>query len=395
MNKKADRLKNRMNKNLQNMKSSSIRSFDQKVSNIPGIIKLTLGEPDFSTPEHIKNAAIRSIQADHSHYPPSIGTPGLRRAAANFLDKKYNLHYAEENVVVTVGATEAISVAIGSVINKGDKIIIPTPIWPMYIPIAQMQGADPIFIDTSIDDYVLTPARLEKALQKYGDSIKAVVLNFPSNPTGITYRREDTKAIASVLEKYNVFVISDEIYSELTYGESHVSVAEYLPEQTILINGVSKSHAMTGWRIGIICAPKPIVDNLFKMHQFSVTTATYVAQDAAQEAFENGLDDGQMMRAEYEKRGKYCYEQMKNMGFGVNKPQGAFYLFCKLPDWFDEDEDSFCYNLAYQNKVAVAAGSPFGPGGFNHIRISYAASTTQLQEAMRRIKSYLNCRYNI
>ncbi|KRM13045.1 aminotransferase class I/II-fold pyridoxal phosphate-dependent enzyme [Paucilactobacillus suebicus] len=393
MSDKVQRLLGRMRTDLRNVKPSAIRAFDQEVSDIPGIIKLTLGEPDFSTPEHIKNAAIRSIRADHSHYPQSIGTPGLRKAAANFLNQKYNLNYQPDNVIVTVGATEAISVAIGSVVNKGDRIIIPTPIWPMYIPIARMQGAEPIFIDTSADNYVLTPARLKKTLQEYGDSVKAVVLNFPSNPTGITYRREDTRAIAAVLAEYDVFVISDEIYSELTYGEPHVSVAEYLPEQTILINGVSKSHAMTGWRIGVICAPKLIVDNLFKLHQFSVTTATYVAQDAAQEAFENGLNDGQKMRQEYEKRGNYCYDQMKSMGFGVDKPQGAFYLFCELPDWFDEDEASFCHNLAYRNKVAVAAGSPFGPGGANHIRISYASSMTQLHSAMERIRNYLNDRY--
>lgn len=390
MSDKIQRLVGRMRSGLKDVSPSKIRAFDQEVSEIPGIIKLTLGEPDFDTPDHIKEAAIRSIRANHSHYPQSAGTPGLRQAAANFLDKKYQLHYTADNVVVTVGATEAISVAIGAVVNQGDKVIIPTPIWPMYIPIAQMQGADPVFIDTSADDYVLTPKRLEETIQQYGDQVKAVVLNFPSNPTGITYRREDTQAIAAVLKKYDVFVISDEIYSELTYGDPHVSVAEYLPEQTILINGVSKSHAMTGWRIGIICAPEPIVQQIFKLHQFSVTTATYVAQDAAQEAFENGFDDGQVMRAEYEKRGRFVYEQMKAMGFGVSQPQGAFYLFCELPAWLDEDEDSFCHHLAYDYQVAVAAGTPFGPGGENHIRISYASSMTQLREAMKRLKAYMD-----
>lgn len=389
MSEKVERLLGRMHTGLRQVAPSKIRAFDQEVSDIPGIIKLTLGEPDFSTPEHIKDAAIRSIQADHSHYPQSIGTPGLRKAAANFLDQKYNLKYTADNVIVTVGATEAISAAISAVVNDGDKIIIPTPIWPMYIPIAKMHGATPVFIDTSADHYVLTPQRLEETLNQYGDSVKAVVLNFPSNPTGITYRREDTLAIAEVLKRHDVFVISDEIYSELTYGAKHVSIAEYLPDQTILINGVSKSHAMTGWRIGIICAPKQIVDQVFKMHQFSVTTATYVAQDAAQEAFEHGFDDGQVMRAEYEQRGEFVYEQMKHMGFGVAKPQGAFYLFCELPEWLDEDEDTFCHNLAYQKKVAVAAGAPFGSGGANHIRISYASSMEHLQEAMKRINEYM------
>lgn len=389
MSDKIQRLENRMRSDLRKLAPSAIRAFDQEVSEIPGIIKLTLGEPDFDTPAHIKEAAIQSIRANHSHYPQSAGTPGLRAAAAHFLDRKYNLNYTADNVVVTVGATEAIASAIGAVVNPGDRVIIPTPIWPMYIPIAKMQGAQPVFIDTSADNFVLTPQHLEQTLQQYGETVKAVVLNFPSNPTGRTYRRQDTQAIADVLKKYDVFVISDEIYSEITYGEKHVSVAEYLPEQTILVNGVSKSHAMTGWRIGIICAPVPIAQQIFKMHQFSVTTATYVAQDAAQEAFEHGFDDGQVMRAEYERRGMYVYEAMKKMGFGVAKPQGAFYLFCELPEWLGEDEAAFCEHLAYDYHVAVAAGSPFGPGGENHIRISYASSMAQLQEAMKRIGAYM------
>ncbi len=389
MSEKTKQLLQRIRSDLREITPSKIREFDQEVSSIPGIIKLTLGEPDFNTPEHIKEAGILSIKNNHTHYPTSIGTFGLRQAAANFLDRKYNLKYDYENVIVTVGATEAISAAIGSIINpgKGEKIILPTPIWPMYIPITKMHGAEPIFINTSKDNYILRPQRLKAALDKYGDQVKGVILNFPANPTGITYSRKDVQAIVTVLQGYNVFVISDEIYSELTYGKKHVSVAEYLPDQTILINGVSKSHAMTGWRIGIICAPKVIVKEIFKLHQFSVTTATYAAQDAAQEAFENGFNDSQAMKAQYQQRGSFVYQELKAIGFEVLKPQGAFYIFFKLPTWLNEDE--FCHELAYDYQVAVAGCTPFGPGGEGHIRISYASSMKNLKAAMKRMKEYV------
>lgn len=389
MTEKTQRLISRMRSDLSEVQPSAIRSFDQEVSGIPGIIKLTLGEPDFNTPEHIKDAAIKSIQDNHSHYAPSQGTLGLRKAVANYMDTKYDLNYTADNVLITVGATEAIWTAVSSVVNRGDKVIIPTPIWPMYIPITKVNGADPIFVDTSENDFVLTPDKIEEVMKEHGDKVKAVVLNFPSNPTGKTYRREDIKAIAEVLKKYDVFVIADEIYSELTYGTKHVSVAEYLPDQTILLNGVSKSHAMTGWRIGTICAPTDIVQQLLKIHQYSVTTATRVAQDAAQEAFENGMDDGQAMKAEYERRGDFVYEEMRKLGFEAQKPEGAFYYFGKVPAVLNEDDKTFARQLAFENKVAVVWGSSFGPGGEGYIRISYAASMEDLQEAMKRIGDYV------
>ncbi|KIS03964.1 aminotransferase class I/II-fold pyridoxal phosphate-dependent enzyme [Paucilactobacillus wasatchensis] len=383
---RVQRLIDRMRDDLSQVTPSDIRSFDQEVSKIPGIIKLTLGEPDFNTPEHVKNAAIESIKENHTHYAPSNGTPGLRSAVANFLDKKYQLNYTADNVIVTVGATEAIWTAVSSVVNRGDKVIIPTPIWPMYIPITKVNGAEPVFLDTSDNHFVLTPEKLEQAIKENGDSVKAVVLNFPSNPTGMTYRREDVAAIAAVLKKYDIFVIADEIYSELTYGDKHVSIAEYLPDQTLLINGVSKSHAMTGWRIGVLCAPAPIVNQLAKIHQYSVTTATRVAQDAAQEAFENGFEDGPEMKKEYQQRAQFVYEKMTEMGFSAHQPEGAFYLFAKIPASWNVDDKSFCHDLAYTNKVALVAGSSFGPGGEGYVRISYAASMDNLKEAMKRIK---------
>jgi aminotransferase len=379
----------KMKTELSLLKPSDILKFDQDISDIPDIIKLTLGEPDFNTPEHIKEAGKRSIDNNRSHYAPSAGTPGLRKAISHFLKKKYNLFYnPDHEILVTAGATEAIYTVLTSILNPGDKVLIPTPIFPLYIPDTILAKAEPVFMDTSSNGFVLSPELLEETLEKHGGAVKAIVFNFPTNPTGVTYRREDVKALAAILEKHELFVISDEIYSELTYGERHVSMAEYLPEQTIVLNGVSKSHAMTGWRIGFICAPAAITTELSKIHQFTITSATTMAQDAAQEAFENGMDDGAEMRLEYEKRRDFVYEEMSKAGFNCVKPEGAFYLFAKIPKTMIQKSLDFCTDLARKAKVAVIPGGSFGPGGEGYIRISYAASMEQLKEAMSRIAAY-------
>ncbi|MFT8872996.1 MAG: aminotransferase class I/II-fold pyridoxal phosphate-dependent enzyme [Sporolactobacillus sp.] len=385
-----DKLVSKMKKELGLLKSSDILAFDQDVSAIPGIIKLTLGEPDFNTPEHVKEAGQRSIAANRSHYAPPEGTLGLRRAISRFLAAKYRLNYRADNqILVTAGATEAIFSTLTAILNRGDKLLIPTPIFPLYIPDALLAGAEPVFIDTSANDYVLSPQLLEAALVEHGDAVKAIIFNFPTNPTGVTYRRQAIEALAAVLQKHAIFVICDEIYSELTYGIPHVSMAEYLPEQAIVINGASKSHAMTGWRIGCICGPADIVTEIAKIHQFAVTSTATVAQDAAEEAFAAGADDAAAMRAEYERRRDFVYEEMCALGFKCPKPEGAFYLFAKIPDGFIQDSMAFCVDLAHRAKVALVPGDSFGPGSAGHIRLSYAASMEDLREAMRRIRSYV------
>jgi aminotransferase len=380
----------KMKKELALLQPSDILLFDQATSSIPDIIKLTIGEPDFNTPEHIKEAAKRSIDSNHSHYAPPAGTPELRKAISNFLKKKYDLHYnPDHEILVTAGATEAIYTVLTSILNPGDKVLMPTPIFPLYIPDTILAKAEPVFMDTSSNGFVLSPELLEETLEKHGDAVKAIVFNFPTNPTGVTYRREDVKALAEILKKHDIFIISDEIYSELTYGERHVSMAEYLPDQTIVLNGASKSHAMTGWRIGFICAPAAITTELSKIHQFTITSTTTMAQDAAQEAFEHGMDDGADMRVEYEKRRDFVYQEMSKSGFECVKPEGAFYLFAKIPDGFIQKSLDFCTDLAHKARVAVIPGGSFGPGGEGYIRISYAASMDQLKEAMRRIAGYV------
>ncbi|MFD1431548.1 aminotransferase class I/II-fold pyridoxal phosphate-dependent enzyme [Lacticaseibacillus yichunensis] len=374
------------------MKPSALRAFDEEVSAIPGIIKLTLGEPDFNTPEHIKQAGIRSIEQNHTHYPQAAGIPALREAAAGFLNEKYRLHYTPEEIIVTVGATEAIWASLGALIQPGDKVIVPIPAWGLYMNVIELLGATPVFIDTEPDGYELNPEKLRAVLDENGDSVRALVLNFPNNPTGKTLRRPKLQAIANVLKDYPVFAIADEVYSELTFGEPHVSLAELLPEQTLLLNGVSKSHAMTGWRIGVIAGAQPIIDQVFKFHQASVTSAAYPMEDAAVEAFTAGKDDGREMAQDYEKRGRFLYQALVDLGFDVVEPEGAFYLYCKVPAWLNEDDATFCRRLAYEAQVAVSAGTAFGPSGKNHFRISYASSLADLKEAARRIGVYLDKR---
>lgn len=381
-----------LNKRLDLVKPGAIRAFDNEISSIPDILKLTLGEPDFNVPDHIKQAAIDSINNDDSHYAASNGKIELRQAAADFLKDRYDLDYdAQEEIIATVGATEAIYTVLTSILNEGDKVLLPTPIFPLYIPITLIDGAEPVFMDTSANGFVLSPEMLKAAIEEHGDKIKAIVLNFPSNPTGVTYTAEEVQALADVLRDTNIIVISDEIYSELTYDAKHASMAKYLPEQTILLNGVSKSHAMTGYRIGFLAAPAPLVARLGLIHQFTITTATNSAMVAATEALSTaaGKQDTLDMKAEYQKRRDYVYDQMTQLGFTVPKPNGAFYIFAKIPAELSQDDVAFARDLAYKNKLALIPGSAFGPGGEGYVRISYAASMTTLQEAMKRLGEYI------
>lgn len=385
----SETLVNHMNHEIAAIQPSDILAFNAEIANIPGIVRLTLGEPDFNTPEHVKQAAIESIEADESHYAPSNGTLALRTAAAEFLAAKYDVHYdPASEVIITAGATGGIYTALTSILNPGDEVLIPTPIFPLYIAIVKLSGATPVFMDTSDNGFVLSPDQLQTTLAAHPKT-KAVVLNFPSNPTGVTYRHDDLKALAAVLADQPIFVLSDEIYSELTYGEPHESIANYLPTQTILLNGVSKSHAMTGWRIGIMCAPKAITTQLGKIHQFTVTSTTTNAQAAATEALKNGLDDAQVMKREYQERRDYLYDALNDLGFQSAKPEGAFYLFSKIPAGLPQNSMAFCRELAHEARVALIPGSSFGPGGEGYVRISYAASMADLKTAVTRIRTYV------
>ena len=320
-------LSKKFNKNLEKIEISLIRQFDQSISAIPGVLRLTLGEPDFTTPDHIKEAAKAAIDANQSHHTGMSGLLELRQAASSFVKEKYNLHYRpEDEVLVTIGATEALSATLTAILEEGDKVLLPAPAYPGYEPIVNLVGAEIVEIDTTANNFVLTPEMLEAAILEQGEQLKAVILNYPANPTGVTYSREQIKALADVLGKYQVFVVCDEVYSDLTYTEQgHVSIAEYLPDQTIVINGLSKSHAMTGWRLG----------------------------------------------------------------FKIIKPDGAFYIFAKIPDGYNQDSFAFLQDFAEKKAVALIPGAAFGQYGEGYIRLSYAASMETIQEALKRLKDYM------
>lgn len=378
-----------MNQNLEKLEPSSILAFDAEVSKIPDIIKLTLGEPDFNTPEHVKDAGKKSITENASHYTQSSGKVELRQAAAHFLKNKYKAEYdPETQIVTTVGATGAIYSTITAVTNPGDEVLIPIPIFPLYIPIAMLNGAKPVFIDTSNDGFKLTPAKLKQALEEH-QNVKALVMNYPTNPTGVTYSRAELEALVEPIRERPMIVISDEIYSELSYGDTHVSLGEILPEQTVLITGVSKSHAMTGWRIGFAAGPAQIIQKIAMVHQFTVTAATTNAQDAAIEALNQGPDDGLEMKAEYVRRRDYLVQRLTDVGIDVINPDGAFYIFMKVPSQFGTDSFAFGRKLASEAKVALVPGAAF-PAGEGYMRISYAASMDSLIKAADRIEAFMN-----
>ncbi|MFS1664528.1 pyridoxal phosphate-dependent aminotransferase [Streptococcus sp. zg-JUN1979] len=385
-------LLNRFNKHLDKIEVSLIRQFDQSISDVPGILKLTLGEPDFTTPEHIKDAAKRAIDANQSHYTGMSGLLSLRQAASDFVREKYNLDYdPDKEILVTIGATEALSATLTAILEPGDTVLLPAPAYPGYEPIVNLVGAEIVEIDTRANDFVLAPEMLEDAILAQGDKLKAVLLNYPTNPTGVTYNREQIKGFAEVLQKYNIFVVSDEVYSELNYdGEGHVSIAEYLPEQTILINGLSKSHAMTGWRIGLIFAREALCAQLIKSHQYLVTAASTISQFAAIEALSAGKDDALPMCQEYIKRRDYIIAKMTELGFSIIKPTGAFYIFAKIPEGYPQDSFRFCQDFARQEAVAIIPGIAFGKYGEGYVRLSYAASMETIETAMERLEVFLD-----
>ena len=336
-------------------------------------MRLTLGEPDFTTPEHVKEAGKAAIDANFSHYTGMSGLLALREAASQFVAEKYGIHYRpEDEILVTIGATEALSATLTAILEPGDVVLLPAPAYPGYEPIVNLVGAEIVEIDTTADRFVLTPEKLEKAILEQGEKLKAVILNYPANPTGVTYSREQMAELAAVLKKYEVFVICDEVYSELTYtGEAHVSMASFIPEQTIVINGLSKSHAMTGWRLGFIFAPAALTAQLIKSHQYLVTAAGTMNQYAAIEALTEGRDDAEPMKKE------------------IIKPDGAFYIFAKIPAGYNQDSFAFLQDFAREKAVAFIPGAAFGQYGEGYVRLSYAASMEVIKEAMKRLKEYM------
>ncbi len=386
----AKSMENYVNKDVKEIRPSAIRDFDMQISSIPGLVKLTLGEPDFNVPEHVKQAAIRGIQANDSHYGPAAGKLELRKAVTNYLKDTRNVDYnPEDEVLITNGGTEALTAITFSLLNPGDKVLVPTPVFSLYFPIITLTGAECIQVDTSADDFVLTPEKLQSELDQHGD-VKMIILNYPCNPTGRAYPEDLLRKLGKILHDHNVLIVADEMYSELTYDQEHFSLATIYPEQTLLVSGLSKSHAMTGWRLGYIAGPSALISQIYKIHGFLVTCVNDIAQDAAIEALNNGRQDPDAFRAEYKKRRDYVVSRMEKMGFDIATPEGAFYVFAKIPAQFGNDDFNFALDLAKKAKVGVIPGSAFGAGGEGYIRISYAASDEKLAKAMDYIESYLD-----
>lgn len=376
-------------KGVAEVKTSAILNFAKYSSQYPGVVKFTVGEPDFNTPDHIKTAAIKGIVDNHSHYAPSNGTPGLKKAASDFLKRRYDMEYSPDEIIVTNGATEAIYTVMSAIINPGDVVVLPAPIFPLYIADAALEKAEVVQIDTSSTGFKLTPEQLQAAVDEYGDRLRILVMNYPTNPTGVMYSQEELNALAEVIKGRPTFALCDEIYSELNYDQEHASMAKAIRDQAIVLNGVSKSWAMTGYRIGIMAAPSELTEQLAKVHQFITTTEPTPMQDAAEEAFKNGDEDAERMKAAFKERRDYLYGALTDLGFDVIKPQGAFYIWAKIPEGLNQNDTEFVYELCDKAKVGVCAGSWFAKGGQGWLRFSYATALDDIKEGVSRIKKFV------
>ena len=377
-----------INEQVKNIQISGIRKFFNLVGGIDDIVSLTIGQPDFLTPEHVKTAGTKAITDNYTTYTHNAGFPELRKAAADYVHTKYNLMYSPESeVIVTVGASQAIDITLRTILSPGDEVILPGPVYPGYEPIIEMCQATVRTVDTRKNGFKLTAKLISDALT---DKTKAVILPYPSNPTGVSLTEAELKAIADLLREKNIFVVADEIYSELTFDAPHVSIASFLREQTIVLNGLSKSHAMTGWRIGFLFAPEILAKHILKVHQYNVSCASSVSQMAALEAVSSGIDDALPMQVEYKKRRDYVFDRLSNMGLNVVKPDGAFYFFVAIPDWIQDSSFDFCYKLAMEQQVAVVPGSAFSEFGEGYFRLSFAYSMEELRKGLDRIEAFLN-----
>ena len=382
-------MRNPLSDTIVQIKPSGIRKFFDIVSEMKDAISLGVGEPDFETPWHIRDEGIYSLEKGRTFYTSNAGLKELKIEICNYLKRRYDLSYHYENeVLVTVGGSEAIDIAMRAMVNPGDEVLIPQPSYVSYEPCALLTGAKPVIINLKHENqFRLTAQELEEAIT---EKTKLLVLPFPNNPTGAIMERKDLEEIAEVIKKHDIFVISDEIYSELCYTDQHVSIAniEGMQERTILINGFSKSYAMTGWRLGYACGPKEIIEQMTKIHQFSIMCAPTTSQYAAVEALKNGDEDVQNMREAYNQRRRYLVHAFKEMGLECFEPFGAFYMFPCIKE-FGMTSDEFATRFLMEEKVAVVPGTAFGDCGEGFIRISYAYSLDNLKLAIGRLQHFV------
>ena len=372
------------------IKPSGIRKFFDIANTMEDVISLGVGEPDFPTPWEIRKAGILSLESGKTRYTSNSGLEQLREEICHYVERKYNVSYdAKSEVLVTVGGSEAIDACIRAIAVPGDEIIIPQPSYVCYEPIARLCGCTPVIIETKAEnDFKITPAELRAAISP---KTKALVLPYPCNPTGAIMEKEDLEAIAAVLRETDVFVISDEIYAELTFGgKKHVSIASIdgMQERTVLVNGFSKTFSMTGWRLGYACGPAPVMKQITKIHQFAIMCAPTTSQYAAIEALKNGDEAVETMLEEYDMRRRLIVNGFNRLGLTCREPKGAFYAFpCISSTGMSSDE--FCEKLLYSERVALVPGTAFGRGGEGFVRASYCYSTNHILEALRRVERFL------
>ena len=371
------------------MRPSGIRKFFDLAADMPHCISLGVGEPDFKTPWSVRDAGIRSLELGRTKYTANSGLKELRGEICNYLQRRFDLHYKEENILVTVGGSEAIDLTIRAVVQPGDEVIIPEPCFVCYEPITQLTGGVPVHIATRAEDqFRLTADQLRAAITP---RTKLLIFPYPNNPTGAVMSAAEMEEIAAVLRETNVLVLSDEIYSELTYGlDRHVSIASLpgMAERTIVVNGFSKSYAMTGWRLGYAAGPAPLVKVMTKIHQSCIMSAPTTSQYAAITALRQCDDQIEMMRDEYNRRRRYVVKALNEMGLTCFEPRGAFYVFPSI-QISGLTSSEFCERLLREKEVAIIPGSAFGASGEGYARISYAYSVDHLQTAMKRIREFL------
>ena len=382
-------MRNPLSKTIVNIQPSGIRKFFDIASEMDDVISLGVGEPDFDTPWHIRDEGIYSLEKGKTSYTSNAGLKELKVEISKFLDRRYSLSYdPNKEMIITVGGSEAIDIAMRAMLDPGDEVLIPQPSYVSYVPCCVLANGTPVIIELKAEnEFRLTAEELEAAITP---KTKLLVLPFPNNPTGAIMEKKDLEAIAKIIEKYDLYVLSDEIYSELTYVENHVSIASLpgMKERTILINGFSKSHSMTGWRLGYACGPELILKQMLKIHQFAIMCAPTTSQYAAIEAMRNGDEDVARMRAEYDTRRKYLLTRFKNMGVDCFEPFGAFYVFPCIKE-FGMSSDDFATSLLKSKKVCVVPGTAFGDCGEGFLRISYAYSLENLKVALDRMEEFI------
>ena len=381
----------KISKVVEKIQPSGIRAFFDLVLGMKEVISLGVGEPDFVTPWQIREAGIYSLEQGFTSYTSNKGLYKLRLGIQRYLKNKYGLEYCpDEEILITVGVSEGLDLVLRTIINPNDKILIPQPSYVSYGPVTELAGGIPVYIDTSGDGFKITPKLLEKHIDK---KTKGIILNYPTNPTGVSYRRKELEEINKVLLKHKVLCISDEVYADLTYDFQHVAFPT-LPrakDNTVYFNGFSKAYAMTGWRVGFVCGPKEIIAGMTKIHQYTIMCVSITSQMAAAEALVSAKKSVEQMKREYNRRREFMIVELNRLGLKCFKPQGAFYLFPSIKNTGLSSME-FSRKLLEEEKVAVVPGTAFGSSGEGYIRISYASSLDNLKEALIRLQRFLGKR---